>query len=78
MAVGVRDELDRKCVDARVIFECTFRQFGQFAVIAARQVLANFANLFFDDMKIIDEPFRGGRNDVFAPKRLGQRLVGFD
>ncbi len=38
------------------------RKFRKFAVKAGRQVVANFAELFFDDIKIVYEPF-GGRDD---------------
>ena len=54
MTVSVRDQFDREGINPRIIFERGTGEFGQFTVITSRQVLANLADLFFDDVKIID------------------------
>jgi hypothetical protein len=77
-AVGVRDERERDGVDARVVCEFTRGKLGQFVVITLGQVFADFAELLFDDVKVIDQPFGGGRDRAPAAHRLGERAVGGD
>ena len=75
MTVSVRDQFDREGINPRIIFERGTGEFGQFTVITSRQVLANLADLFFDDVKIIDQPFGSGRDYMLAANGLCQRLV---
>src|ERR1041384_1148776 len=78
MAVGVRDQLDRKGVNARIILEWPYGQFRQLAVVTTRQVLANLADLLFDDVEVIYQPLSGRRDDMLAANRFGQLLISFD
>src|SRR4030095_867011 len=58
--VSVRDQLERNRVDTRVAFQFTVGEFWQFVVVALGEILTNFAQLFFDDVIVVDQPF-GGR-----------------
>ena len=51
-------------------------EFRQLPVIARRQIRADFANLFFDEMIIVDQPFRGRRDRATLVGSLQQALVG--
>ena len=53
-AVSVSDECECDGVDAGIASEFTGFEFGQFVVIAARQVCADFAQLLFDDMEVVN------------------------
>ncbi len=57
MLIGMRNERPRDSENARIALQRAVRQLGQLAVEAARQVIANFANLLLDDVKIIYQPF---------------------
>src|SRR5207253_8489257 len=75
MAVSVCDQGEGKSVNARIVFERTVGEFRQFVVVTLRQILANLAHLLFDYMKIVDQPFGGGRDDVLVADRLGERFI---
>ena len=46
----------------RVAGERAVSEFGQFSIEARWQIDANFANLLFDDVIIIEQPLSRGRN----------------
>ena len=48
----------------------------QLAVIAARQVLADFDQLRRDQVEVVEEPLGGRRDEVAFAHVLGERLVG--
>ena len=50
--------------------------FGQLAVVAARQVLAHVADLGGDQVEVVEQPLRGGRDELPAVHVVGQREVG--
>ncbi|MGI8427665.1 MAG: hypothetical protein ACR2M4_13995 [Actinomycetota bacterium] len=45
-----------KRVDPRIAFEFTFSELRQFMIVTFGKVFANLAELFFDNMKIVDQP----------------------
>lgn len=51
-------------------------QLGQLVVELSRQVLANLAQLLFDDVVIVDDPFRGRGNAFAVVHRVGDRPIG--
>ena len=53
----------------------TAAQLGKLAVVARRQVGADFADLLFDEMVVVEQPFRGGR-DRRGPRRRPWRCCG--
>ncbi len=57
-AVGVRHERPGDAEDPRVPLEEPGRELGQLAVEAARQVLADLAELVVHDVEVVDQPLR--------------------
>ena len=77
-AVAVRNERPSEPVDARIPLEVPLRQLGQFSIIAGRQVVVDFAQLFVDDVIIVDQPFRRRRDGALLPNRPGNRTIRFE
>jgi len=75
--VGIGDNSEGEMINARIIFKRAGFEFWQFAVIFARQILPDFAQLFFDDVKIINQPF-GGWCQRFVPRRARQCAIDVD
>ena len=61
----MRDVGPRDPEDARIPFQRAIGKLGQLPIETSRQVIANFANLLFDDMKVIDQPLGGRRDRAF-------------
>ena len=51
-------------------------QLGKLAVVAGRQVGADFADLLLDEMVVVEQPFRGGCDRPALVGRLGDAAVG--
>jgi hypothetical protein len=78
VAFGVRDQLDRELVDARISGQRTGRQLRQLAVEPARHARADLANVLEDDVPVVEQPFpRGGDVDaaVAGERQLVTRLI---
>ena len=73
-AVAMRDDFQRNLVHARAARVHARRQSWQFLAVVLRQVAPRGADLLFDQVKIIQQPFRGGRNLASAFHR-GRQLV---
>lgn len=43
-----------------------------------REVFADFTELFFDDVEVVEEPLGGGRDGAVLADRVGQRAIDFD
>ena len=65
-AVVVRHKRPRNPENARKALQVAGSEFRQFAVKAGRKIVANFAQLLFDDEEIIYEPFRRGSDGLFV------------
>ena len=52
-------------------------QFWQFFIKSNRQVVTNFAKLLFDNVKVIDQPLRGGRDRMLFLNGLRSGAVIF-
>ncbi|MNO61713.1 hypothetical protein D3C76_523680 [compost metagenome] len=76
VAVGVGDEGPGQAEDARVAGERPLGQLRQLAVITGRQVLTDFADLLFDDVIVVQQPFGGGHYAATALQFGGARPVG--
>ena len=63
-AIGMGDKCPGYFKDARISLERAFDEFRQLTVITGRQIVPDFANLFFRNVKIIDQPFGGGRYET--------------
>ena len=66
-AIGVGDEGPGHAEHARISRERPVSKLGQLAVIARRQIGADFADLPLDEMVVVDQPF-GRRGDRAAPR----------
>ena len=61
-AVAVRDRLECEVVDARKAGGRTLGEAWKFAAVTLRQVSLRRADLLVDQVEIVDQPFRGGRD----------------
>jgi hypothetical protein len=51
-------------------------EFGQLIIIARRQIAPDLADLFFDEMKIVEQPFGGRREGAPVARGIGNDSVG--
>jgi hypothetical protein len=75
-AVGMGNERPGDPEDARVAGEGAARQLRQLAIIARRQIIANLADLLFDKMIIVEQPFGGGRRGLPVAGRSCDFVIG--
>jgi hypothetical protein len=61
--------------NARKPLQMPFRELRQLSVEARRQVVVDLANLLVDDVKVVDEPFRGRGDRPSISDRVGDRSV---
>ena len=73
-AVAVRNDFEGDLVDARIAFGVVVGQARQLPAVVSRQVTARRADLFFDQVKVIQQPL-GGRGDL-APRLDGGGQFG--
>ena len=76
-AVGMRYISPGHAEHARIAFQVAGGQFRQFFVKAGGKVVANFAKLFLNDVKVIDQPFRCRGDGEVLLNRLGSGTVIF-
>ena len=65
VSLGVRNQLDRQLVDARIAGERSGCQLRQLAIESARHARPDLANVLEDHIPVVEQPFAGGR-DVHA------------
>ncbi|HEV8242886.1 MAG TPA: hypothetical protein VGQ07_02750 [Nitrospirales bacterium] len=75
-AVRVRHEGPRHTEHAWIVLQVTGGQFGQLSVEARRQIIADLAKLFIDDVEVIDQPLGCGGNLMLFLNRPGNGPVG--
>ena len=75
-AIGMRHKRPRHSEHARITLQVTRGELGQFAVVANRQIVLDFAELFINDVEVIDQPFSRGRNRMLLLNRMGDRPIG--
>jgi hypothetical protein len=56
------DDFQRDAVDARAAIKAPPSRRGSFLAVVPRQVAARDADLLFDQVEIIEQPFRGRRD----------------
>jgi hypothetical protein len=73
VAVGVGDEGPGQAEHARITSERAAGELGQLPVVARRQVVADLADLRFDQAVVIEQPFGGGDDTApaFQLRRAG-------
>ena len=70
------DQLHGQGVNAGAALQLGRGERGQLAVVAVREVPADFPDLGGHEMEIVEKPLRGGR-DEFAPMDVvGERTIG--
>ena len=74
----MRDERPGDAEYARIALQRPVGQLGQLPVEAAGKVVADFANLFFDYMEIIDQPLGGRCDRAFLADRGCDRSIGIE
>ena len=74
-AVGMAEQRDRHRVDARLARLLARGERRQLAVIAPRQVLANFDELRRDQVKVVEEPLGRRRDEGAFAHILGERAI---
>ncbi len=72
----MRDERPREAEDARIAGERAFCEFWQLAIVAGRQVVADLADLFLDEVIVVEQPFGGRHHAPAALQFFGARAVG--
>ena len=76
-AVGMGDEGPGDSIHARIAGERPLGQLGQLPVEPGRQVVADLAQLFVDDVEVVDEPFRRRSDRALLADGLGDHAIGF-
>ena len=69
--VGMGDIGPGQTENPRVSGELTLGQLGQLAVIAGWQIVADLAQLLFDQVKVVQKPFSGGHDGLARLQSLG-------
>ena len=77
-AIPVRDRLQRNIVDARQARRGAAAQAGQLSAVASRQMPPGSANLLFDEIEIVEQPFPRRDDAAIGRQRLGQQPASFD
>jgi hypothetical protein len=75
-AVGMRHEGPGQSEHAGVSLERPVHQLRQLAIEAGREVGADLANLFLDDVKVVDQPLGRRGDGAFLTDRLADGAVG--
>ncbi len=77
-AVAVGDRLEREVVDARKPGGGSLRQAGKLAAVPLGQVPLGRADLLVDQVEVVEQPFRGGRDAAIGRDRRGQQVADFE
>jgi hypothetical protein len=72
----MRNEGPGNAEDARIACQRPVGELGKLAVEAGRKIVLDLADLFVDDVKIVDQPFRRRRDRTVLVGRLRQRAIG--
>jgi hypothetical protein len=75
-AVGVRNKRPSQAIDAGIALQVTLGQLRQFSIVAGWQVIVDLAQLFIDDVIIVDQPLCRRRNRALLMDRPGDGTVG--
>ena len=76
--VAMRDRLERDVIDARHACRRAARKARQLAAVALGQMPLRRANLFLDQVEVVEQPFGGRRDSSVVARRGGQRLAAID
>ncbi len=76
-AIAMRDRLEREVVYARKSGGRSVRQSGKLAAVPLGQMPLGRADLLFDQIEIVEQPLRSGRNAIIRRDRRGQQVAHF-
>src|SRR5207244_1716278 len=77
-AIDMRNQFERDVIDARVAGRGPAREPRKLAAISLGQMPPGHANLVFDDVEIVEEPFGRRRYLAILPDRAGDQLIRVD
>ena len=78
-AIDMRDQLQRDSINAREFCPKAVGKTWQLPAVRRRQMTpGQLPNLLFDEIEIIDEPFRRGRDPPALRHRGGQQIIRID
>ena len=78
VAFGVRDQLDRYFVHARIIRQRAVRELRQLLIVAAREIRSYLPDVLLHDVVIVEQPLAGGADYVGLVFRgCAETLVNF-
>ena len=75
-AVGVGHERPRQAEHPRIVGERPPRELGQLPIVAHRQIDADFADLPFDHVEVVDQPLGGWSDRLAFVNGLGDVAIG--
>ena len=78
MAIRVGHERPGDAKDPRITREGASRQFGKLPVISGWQIVPDLANLRFDEVIIVEQPFGGGYDAAPAFEFCGTGAIGLE
>ena len=74
----MRDERPGDAEYARIALQRSVGKLGQLTIEAAGKIVADFANLLLDYVKIVDQPLGGGCDRAFLADRGCDRSIGIE
>jgi len=74
----MRNEGPGETEHARIAFQRPVRELGKLAVEAGRKIVLDLADLFVDDVKIVDQPLGRRRDRTVLVGRLRQPAIGIE
>ena len=77
-AVAMRNDLQRDVVHARAPGRRSLRQAREFQTVTLGQVSLGRADLLFDEIEVVEEPFRGRRDPALGGDRRRQQVAYVD
>jgi hypothetical protein len=72
----MRDEGPGDAEDPWIASQRSVGQLRQLTIVAGRQVVADLANLLFDEVIVVEQPLAGRRDRTALPDRAGDRAIG--
>ena len=77
-AVGMGDEGPGDAEHAGIALKRPDRELRQLAIVSGRQVRMNLMDLLLDEMIVVDQPFRRGRDRATVVDRLDRGTIGVE
>ena len=65
-------------VHPRIAYQRAVAELGKLAIVSRRQIGADFADLLFDEMVVVEQPLGGGRDGPALVGRLRDAAIGLE